>query len=765
MKNKLQSIATRVSQNSLIAKAKAQLKSVVGRAGDAPVGAGVTTAAKSKSLFEASLADYTDKLTRSHDGLIEVGDLRRTLAYLPPVNGYSAPFSVRQGERVDLHLARNVAAPTVVRNHAFQCFRDDLKVPVKRRILIDPVTNKYLSQVDFPGGVTCRNELPKSHKGAGAGYTARFGLNTAALSPGLYEARFVDGSDTASEGIYFNVRPVDPGADQLVVILPTMTWQAYNRVGGGSFYSTGIGKKREVSMLRPLPHKYADGPAYCIPFLRVLNDNSIPYFCITSEDLHARAVELKNFRAAAILTHDEYYTDAMFDQVQGFLDNGGKLVVAGGNTMYRRAHAASDESDNQAFYVNFGEYFAEPDRKPGIDGSRAEESLLGATYALGGWPLERAVPNRALLTEEAAAKVTADDIAAARGFTVTQPDHWLFTGLDVSRGDVIGSEAGVMDIEIDGVRLDADGAIDRDLCAFVPADAQVLAVTEIGSKHFGRERVGCLIDTGVGKGRVINFGTVGLVNGLIRRDDAIVGMVENAFKWAAGQTLGASRESAVQFGLATQKDKETYDDQSFREDQTVISAYYDRIFADFFAGTHIAGRQIVDIGPGLEHYFVDILLRNEAIVWTIDFSMDVVAKSRERNLHAIAADLRSFPLELLAGRFDGVFCRGSFNPFWFATPEEVYDRAMGIAKLMKPDGWSWIAPYNAISQFSGRDTSQKTAIIDAQRRAFEDCGYTAFELSEDQQKAYRITRAITHPLFVKNLPTDVLASAAASPAI
>lgn len=721
-----------------------------------PTKTAVTSTGK-KSPFEAHVEAYTAQLLKAHDGKIEVGDARRTLAYLPPLNGYSAPFSVAQGEKLFLHLARNKAAPAMARNHAFQLFSRQLKVPVKRRILVDPVSNTHVSQVSFPEGITCRNEWPKSHGGEGAGYAARFSINTASLSPGLYEARFIEAADVASEGIYFNVRPSDPEKDMLVVILPTLTWQAYNRCGGGSFYSAGIGQKREVSMNRPVPHKYADSLAYCLPYLRLLREQSIPHFCITSEDLHNESIRLADFKAAAILTHDEYYTDTMYCQLQEFLHAGGRLVAAGGNSLYRRAHPSAEGRDVSAFHVNYGEYFADPARRDTVDNSRAEETLVGLTYAYGGWPLERGLSNRNLISHSDAALVSEEDLAKARGYQIADCDHWLFTGTDVKVGEVIGSESPVMEIEIDAVRLREDGSPDRDRCREAPEDLHVLATTEVLSKHFGRERVGCLVEAGVGGGRVLNFGTVGLVLGLYAADRTITKMVSNAFNWAVGNAIPASQNARkVQFGIDTQDDKESYDEQSYREDQSTIAAHYERIFKDFFGKERVQGKTIVDIGPGLEHYFVDILRDNGATVWTIDFSMDVVAKSRERQINAIAADLRTFQLGLLEGRFDGVFCRGSFNPFWFDRVADVEERARAICAMAKPEGWIWVAPYNAISQFSGRTDADKEAVIDAQRRGFEALGCSTFELDSEQQRLYRITRAMTHPLFVRNLPTQSL---------
>lgn len=708
--------------------------------------------------FELAVTEYTKTISKNTQGQFEPGDVRRTLSYLPPLNGYPSKFSVAQGERIYIHLARNAASPAMKRYQGFMEASKAEKVQLKMRYLIDPITHRVVSQVNYPDGVNCRNELPERYDGGGANYTSRFVLDTSSLAPGLYETRFIDETGVESSDIYFNVMPKSTATDSLVVILPTSTWQAYNRVGGGSFYSAGVGAKREVSMQRPLPHKYADSLAYVTPYLKLLRAEAIPYFCVSSENLHDGDIKLSDYKSAAILTHDEYYTDAMFDQVDSFVREGGKLVVAGGNTMYRKCHRVSDTENGGGFYVNFGEYFANPKRLENLSTERPEEALLGLSYAMGGWPLRRAQGNRALLSEQVEANVTADQISNADGYTVSDPKHWIFDGLNVTSGDILGASAGIMDVEVDGLRLTADGTVDREKSFYVPQTCDVIASCEIGSKHFGLERVGCLLESEVGEGKVLNFGTVGLVKGLSAGDENITRMLRNAFNWSVGRAL-KTQSSSIAIGLDKQTDKNTFDAASIREDTAIIAKHYATIFDHFFKDQNLVNAQIIDVGPGMEHYFVDLLMAAKANVWTLDFSMDVLAKSRERGLHTIGADLRKFPLEILQHRFEGLFCRGSFNPFWFNDADMVFERATKFAQLAQTDGWGWVAPYNAPGQFSAIDDKQKKTFIDAQAAAFKAQGYHCHELSEEQRVLYRVRRAISHPVFVKNLPLDSFSQA------
>ena len=68
-----------------------------------------------------------------------------------------------------------------------------------------------------------------------------------------------------------------------------------------------------------------------------LEHEGIGYDVITDEDLHHEGLALlRRYNVVLTGTHPEYYSAAMLDAVQGFVDRGGRLMYLGGNGFYWR---------------------------------------------------------------------------------------------------------------------------------------------------------------------------------------------------------------------------------------------------------------------------------------------------------------------------------------------------------------------------------------------------------------------------------------------
>jgi N,N-dimethylformamidase len=68
-----------------------------------------------------------------------------------------------------------------------------------------------------------------------------------------------------------------------------------------------------------------------------LEHTNQPFDVISDEDLDADGVEvLTGYKAVISGTHPEYYSVGMLDSLQGYLDNGGRLMYMGGNGFYWR---------------------------------------------------------------------------------------------------------------------------------------------------------------------------------------------------------------------------------------------------------------------------------------------------------------------------------------------------------------------------------------------------------------------------------------------
>jgi N,N-dimethylformamidase len=109
-----------------------------------------------------------------------------------------------------------------------------------------------------------------------------------------------------------------------------------HRDGSGVSITTGL---RPLVNMRPT-HRYHVGPwqlAADLALLGWMDDNAVSYDVATDEDLHREGHELlAPYRAVVTGTHPEYYSTAMLDSVESYLDGGGRLAYLGANGFYWR---------------------------------------------------------------------------------------------------------------------------------------------------------------------------------------------------------------------------------------------------------------------------------------------------------------------------------------------------------------------------------------------------------------------------------------------
>jgi hypothetical protein len=161
---------------------------------------------------------------------------------------------------------------------------------------------------------------------------------------GLYYA-MLKGTDGKKIGYApFIVRPRSLGEHAVAVILPTMTWQAYNfhdddRDGRpDSWYAHGHGAQARLGrpfLNRGVPPHYKD---YDEPFLRwlVQTGHTVDYFAdadLDSGALTGRALA-EAYELLVFPGHHEYVTKHEYDVVQRFRDLGGNLVFLSANNFF-----------------------------------------------------------------------------------------------------------------------------------------------------------------------------------------------------------------------------------------------------------------------------------------------------------------------------------------------------------------------------------------------------------------------------------------------
>jgi hypothetical protein len=182
------------------------------------------------------------------------------------------------------------------------------------------------------------------------------------LLPGIYVARIQDGHWPTCNVSFVVRRPGELPAARIGVLCATNTWRAYAipwDEPGSSFglYVPHVAGQPTYQVGSQLPWPQADPYALENPVtsstyghlvkaerhLHIwLERNGYDYDVITDYDLHENPSLLQEFDVAFIPGHSEYWSVEAYGGVGSYLDNGGKLIVASGNTMFWRVTYSGD---------------------------------------------------------------------------------------------------------------------------------------------------------------------------------------------------------------------------------------------------------------------------------------------------------------------------------------------------------------------------------------------------------------------------------------
>jgi len=244
---------------------------------------------------------------------------------------------------------------------------------------------------------------------------------------GLYFAR-LEAKDGRAGFAPFVVRPRDLGASPVAIVLPTLTWQAYNlRDDDGdrkpdSWY--GDWKRHTMRVGRPflnrgVPYHYRN---YDMPFLHWLARSGRSVDVLTDEDLDevsdgdtlADAYNLIVFPG-----HHEYVTTHEYDAVERYRDLGGNLAFLSANNFFWQVVKHGDVVTKTKQWRDLG---------------RPEAGLLGVQYR-------------------------GNDSGESRGAWILQKTPaatWIFAGLGLRPG----AEFGTGGIEIDRTAADTPDGVE-----------------------------------------------------------------------------------------------------------------------------------------------------------------------------------------------------------------------------------------------------------------------------------------------------------------
>lgn len=255
-------------------------------------------------------------------------------------------------------------------------------------------------------------------------------VDTAGWEPGDY--LFLLG-DAAGHGrwVPLTVRSAST-AGAIVLVNADTTWQAYNAFGGYSLYHGPNGayasRSYAVSFDRPIDYGGGSGDFYGneLPVVSLVEKLGLPVAYVTDTDLDADPHLLDGARAVISLGHDEYWSQAMRDQVTHDRDvHALNVAFLGANAAYRHIRMSS---------TPLGPERLEIDYKDGQLDPLARTAPSQATYQWRDGPDPRP---ESVLT---GAYYQCNPVHA--NMVVADSSNWLFAGVSVHRGSVLPGLAG-----------------------------------------------------------------------------------------------------------------------------------------------------------------------------------------------------------------------------------------------------------------------------------------------------------------------------------
>jgi hypothetical protein len=191
---------------------------------------------------------------------------------------------------------------------------------------------------------------------------------------------------------------------------------------------------------------------------------ALDYF--TDFDLDLEPNALDGYEALVIVGHSEYWSARQRDQIERFVDGGGKIAIFSGNTCFWKVRWENDGRTLICHKWNGLE--AEP--RAGVDAThlwshpafgRPEASITGLSFLFGGYHRLGLCAAR-----------------GAGGYTIYNDKHWALAGADLFYGDVIGAEIPLLGYENDGCRFEfGDDGLPKAVASLgVPENLEIIAL-------------------------------------------------------------------------------------------------------------------------------------------------------------------------------------------------------------------------------------------------------------------------------------------------
>ncbi len=443
------------------------------------------------------------------------GSAKISEAANPFVEGYADRLSVSAGDEIGLHLSANTGTVSIT---ITRIGAEEQQVFEKTGLPVETqsVPAKASSDgCDWPATLTLK--IPGDWK------------------TGYYQARLVgqggseDEKRDATGTLFFVVRSAAPGKNSKILLqLSTNTYNAYTNWGGHSLYSyhdrDGLQGHR-VSFDRPQGSQFAKWEA---PFVRWAESNGYELDYAVNSDLEFHPEILQHYRLVLSVGHDEYWSSPMRDHLESYISSGGNVAFLSGNTCCWQVRS---EDGGRALTCWKQALVLDPLFRVGDPKllstawshhwvGRPENELTGVGFLWGGYHRSHG-----------------QFMDGPGAYQVHRPDHWLFAGTGLKRGDRFGGKDTIVGYECDGCEIKwKDGLPEPTHSDGTPKTFQILGTCparwapgdSLWYDRFPKDRVGnAVLGIYTQGGTVVTAGSTDWAHGLSGGDPAVQQITRN----------------------------------------------------------------------------------------------------------------------------------------------------------------------------------------------------------------------------------------------
>lgn len=359
----------------------------------------------------------------------------------PIITGYTDSLSVEAGEDIGFHIS------TTLKKYSIEIFR----VGAKKESVW---TRRGLPGIRYP--------FPENAYSHGCDWPLALRVSVPREWRSGYYSVLLRGEDSAGRSatgeMFFVVRSARPGKESRILLqLTTNTYNAYNTWGGMSLY--GNPRAKRVSFDRPWAG-FADPDGFTAtysgwrnweePFVQWAEQAGYSLDYAVNSDLEFHPELLEHYRLVLSVGHDEYWSSPMRDHLETFIAEGGNVAFFSGNTAFWQVRS---ESMGRALVCWKQDYTEDPFHRSGRHGllatmwchrlvGRPENQLTGVGWAYGGYHrFFEQFPD------------------GAGGYTIHRPEHWIFEGTGLKRGDLLGTKHSIVGYECDGCQFEMKNGV------------------------------------------------------------------------------------------------------------------------------------------------------------------------------------------------------------------------------------------------------------------------------------------------------------------